>query len=158
MTDPPPTPLEPGIIADPVPSGRPLGIVILGLLVLAIGVQSILVAFEVLEVRVGSLGALLSDPIQAKGFNIAFGALAIYAAVAMWFFWRPGWYVATLIAGVSMLLQIAQYVWGTPNYFSLTLAVVTAFYLNQLDVKIRFLKPRQEPTTVNLTVPRDAAP
>lgn len=157
MTGPPPTPVEPGIIAEPVPSGRPLGVVILALLVLAIGIQSILVGLDVVTVRAGSFGALLSDPTQAKVFNIAFGAAAIYAALGMWFFWMAGWYVATLIAGASMLLQISQYVWGAPNYFSLTLAVVTAFYLNQRDVKVRFLKPRKEPTTVTLTVARDDA-
>jgi hypothetical protein len=130
---------------------RPLGIVILVAFALFSGVQSLLAAFGVVDARVGSLGSLLTDPVQFQVFSIALGLVYIATGIATWLILRVGWYAMVLLAGLGLLVQITLYVYGSPNFLTMTVGVVTAFYLNQREVKALFLAPRTMASAVVLT-------
>ena len=60
-----------------------------------------------------------------------------------------------LLTGVGLISQIAFYIWATPNFVNMAIFVVSAFYLNQHDVKSIFLAPPAEPESVVLAVEED---
>lgn len=130
---------------------RPLGLVLLVGFALISGAQSLLAAFGVLDARVGSLGSLLTDPLQFQVFSIVLAAIYITTGLATWLILRVGWYAMVLLAGLGLLIQIILYVYGTPNFLTMTVGVLTAFYLNQREVKALFLEPRTMASAVVLT-------
>jgi hypothetical protein len=138
--------------------GRPLGVVVLSIVVLIIGIQSILGGLDVLPMRFGSMAALLGDARLANAWSIGVGVTAVAAAVATFMLWRVGWVMVLLLAGSGMALQIILYFAGEPNYPTLALWVVATFYLNQREVKSRFVASRHDATTVLLTTEQDDEP
>ena len=157
MERPPETPRPspaPGLRAR-LAGRRPLGVILLVLLGLITGGQSILAGFGFVGARFGSLGSLLSDPEQFKAVSVTFGVISIAAALATWQLWRVGWYATLLLAGAGLLLQIVLYVFGTANLLSLALYVASTFYLNQREVKALFLGVPTQATTVTLSRDED---
>jgi hypothetical protein len=130
---------------------RPLGVVLLVAFAVISGVQCFLAAAGVVDARVGSLGSLLSDPTQFQAFEIVLGVIYLATGLATWLLVRIGWYAMILLAGIGLLIQIILYVYGHPNFLTMTVGVVAAFYLNQREVKALFLEARTEASAVVLT-------
>ena len=137
---------------------RPLGVIVIVVLVLLLGIQSIAAGLGFVAARQGSIASVITDETLFEAYEITMGLILIAAALATFFLWRVGWYATILLAGFGLAVQITLYFWGTPNFVSLALFVVTALYLNQRQVKALFLAPRNEPTTVVLTTADDRAP
>ena len=129
---------------------RPLGVVLLAAFGLVAGVQSILASFGVVGARAGSVGSLLTDPTEFKVVTLAFGLFFIAASIAIWMLLRAGWYATMLLSGGGLLLEIALYIYGTTNFVTMAVFVASAFYLNQREVKVLFLRPFSEQTAVAL--------
>ena len=135
---------------------RPIGIVLLVLFQLLNVTVSMLALAGVLGPRTGSVVAVLgNDSPIVNGIVIVVAVLSLIGAVGLWRLRRFGWYTVMLLTGVGLAVQIAFYVWATPNFINLTIFVVSAFYLNQHEVKTIFLAPPAEPESVVLAVEED---
>jgi uncharacterized membrane protein (DUF2068 family) len=52
---------------------------------------------------------------------------------------RPwAWLMAMIVQGISMILYLADYIRGVPNYVGMIFAVFVVFYLNQRDIQLIF--------------------
>ncbi len=135
---------------------RPLGIVLLVLFQVANVGVNLLATAGALGPRHGTLIAVLgSDTPILDYVIIGLGVLSLVGAVALWRLNRFGWYAIMLLTGLGLALQIAFYVWATANFLNLAIFTVSAFYLNQHDVKSLFLAPPDEPESVVLAVEAD---
>jgi hypothetical protein len=146
------TPLEP-IEQDRT---RPLGVALLAAFqVLNVALNLAAVA-GVAGPRTGTLTALLgTDSRLLDGVFVGLGILSLAAAVGLWRLHPLGWYAVMLLTGLGLALQIVFYVWATPNFPNLAIYVVSAFYLNQREVKEIFLAPRAAEVSVILSVEED---
>jgi len=129
---------------------RPLGVVLLAIFGLIAGAQSLLAAFGVIGARSGSLGSLLTDHTEFQVVTFTYGIIFIAASIAIFSLLRVGWYGTMLLAGTGLILQIALYIWDQPNFVTMGVYVLSAFYLNQRQVKALFLRPPEDATTVVL--------
>ncbi len=138
---------------------RPFGVVLLVLFQLANVGANLAAVGGFLGPRGGSLVALFGNkaPLLDDLF-VGLGLLALAGAVALWRFHRFGWYAIMLLTGVGLLLQIALWIWADPNFVNMAIFVVSAFYLNQREVKEIYLVPPAEPEPVVLAVEADDRP
>lgn len=135
---------------------RPIGIVLLVLFQLLNVAASLLAVAGVLGPRTGSVVAVLgNDSPIVNDLVIVIAVLTLLGAVGLWRLQRFGWYVIMLLTGLGLAIQIAFFVWATPNFINMTIYVVSAFYLNQHAVKSIFLEPPEEPESVVLAVEDD---
>jgi hypothetical protein len=106
--------------------------------------------------RSGSLVGLFGNEVHVLDvFFLGLGLLSVVGALALWRLNRFGWYAIMLLTGFGLAFQIALWVWATPNYVNLAIFVVSAFYLNQREVKEIFLAPPVEQAIVVLAVEAD---
>jgi uncharacterized membrane protein (DUF2068 family) len=135
---------------------RPLGIVLLVLFqILNVGATLLAVA-GLLGPRAGSAVAVLGhDSPIVNGLVITIAVLTVIGTIGLWRLRRFGWYTIMLLTGVGLTSQIAFYIWATPNFVNMAIFVISAFYLNQHDVKSIFLAPPAEPESVVLAVEED---
>jgi hypothetical protein len=135
---------------------RPLGIVLLVLFQVVNVTLSLLAVADVFGPRNGTIVDLFGNDMPALDYLIVgTGALSLVGAVALWRLHRFGWYAIMLLTGLGLALQIAFYLWATPNFINLAIFVVSAFYLNQREVKSIFLKPHAAQPSVVLAVEED---
>ena len=138
---------------------RPFGVVLLVLFQLANVAANLAAVAGVLGPRGGSLVATFGNkaPVLDDGF-VVLGFLSLAGAFALWRFHRFGWYAIMLLTGFGLLLQIAFWIWAEPNFVNMAIFVVSAFYLNQREVKEIFLVPPAEPEPVVLADETDDRP
>ena len=135
---------------------RPIGIVLLVLFQVLNVAASLLAVAGVLGPRTGSVVAVLgNDSPIVNDIVIVIAILTVIGAISLWRLHRFGWYAIMLLTGLGLAIQIAFYVWATPNFINLTIYVVSAFYLNQHAVKSIFLEAPVEPESVVLAVEED---
>jgi hypothetical protein len=135
---------------------RPFGVVLLTLFQLVNVAASLAAIGGILGPRSGSMVAFFgtSAPILDDLF-VGIGLLELAGAISLWRLHRFGWYAVMLLTGVGLALQLAFWIWATPNFINLAIFVVSAFYLNQREVKEIFLVPPAEPASVVLAVEAD---
>lgn len=135
---------------------RPIGIVLLVLFQVLNVAASLLAVAGLLGPRTGSVVAVLgNDSPIVNDIVIVTAIVTIVGAIGLWRLSRWGWYAIMLLTGLGLAIQIAFFVWATPNYVNMTIYVVSAFYLNQHQVKSIFLEPPAEPESVVLAVEED---
>jgi uncharacterized membrane protein (DUF2068 family) len=135
---------------------RPIGIVLLVVFQVLNMTASVLAVAGVLGPRTGSVIDVLGNDIPiVNGVVIATVVLTLIGAIGLWRLRRFGWYMIMLLTGLGLAIQIAFFIWATPNYINLAIYVVSAFYLNQHAVKSIFLEPPAEPESVVLAVEED---
>jgi hypothetical protein len=130
---------------------RPLAIVVLSALLLIIAILNASALLGLREAIPGSGSAALLE--QFGDLSSVIGVLSlsgIIPAIGLWLLRRWAWYWAMIWTGTSLAYQILLFVSGYPNYAYLTIYVVTAFYLNQRDVKGIFETQRERPPAVTL--------
>ncbi len=135
---------------------RPLGIVLLvGFQILNVA-ATLLATAGLLGPRTGSIVAVLGhDSPIVNGLVIAVAVLTVIGAIGLWRLQRFGWYTIMLLTGFGLTVQIAFYIWATANFVNMAIFVISAFYLNQHDVKSVFLEAPAEPESVVLAVEED---
>ena len=117
---------------------------------------SLLAVAGLLGPRTGSVVAVLgNDSPIVNDIVIVTAIVTLVGAIGLWRLSRWGWYAIMLLTGLGLAIQIAFFVWATPNYINMTIYVVSAFYLNQHQVKSIFLEPPAEPESVVLAVEED---
>lgn len=135
---------------------RPIGIVLLVLFQILNVTASLLALAGALGPRTGSVVAVLgNDSPIVNGIVMVIAIVTLIGAIGLWRLKRFGWYTVMLLTGLGLAIQIAFYVWATPNFINLTIFVISAFYLNQHEVKSIFLEAPVEPESVVLTVEED---
>ena len=155
---------EGSTMADPSGPGvrrrtRPFGVVLLVLFQLANVAANLAAVGGFLGPRSGSLVGIFGNkaPVLDDLF-VVLGLLSLVGAFALWRFHRFGWYAIMLLTGFGLLLQIAFWIWAEPNFVNMAIFVVSAFYLNQREVKEIFLVPPAEPEPVVLADEADDRP
>lgn len=154
----PAQPAEPAAPAGPIERDRtrPVGIVLLVLFQVLNVSANLLALAGVLGPRRGSLVGVLGNDVAVLDYLlIGLAVLSLAGAVALWRLDKFGWYAIMLLTGLGLALQIAFYVWATPNFINLAIFVISAFYLNQHEVKSLFLVPPVEAQSVVLSVEED---
>ena len=133
-----------------------MGIVLLVLFQVLNVSASLLAVAGLLGPRTGSVVAVLgNDSPIVNDIVIVIAIVTLVSAIGLWRLSRWGWYAIMLLTGLGLAIQIAFFVWATPNYINMTIYVVSAFYLNQHQVKSIFLEPPAEPESVVLAVEED---
>jgi hypothetical protein len=130
---------------------RPLGVVLLVLFQLGNIAANLAAVGGLLGPRMGSLVGVFGN--QAPVLDYLFVGLAFLSfvgAIALWRFHRFGWYAVMLLTGLGLAVQLALYVWATPNFVNMAIFAVSAFYLNQREVKEIFLSRPADPEPVIL--------
>ena len=136
---------------------RPLGIVLLVLFQVLNALSGLAVVAGLTGARQGTLAeAATTGATPILVILTAIGVLQLAAAVAA---------VAPAPVGLvrsdaphrpgSRASRSAFYVWSNANFFNLTIFVISAFYLNQHEVKSIFLAPRGQGSSVVLAVEED---
>ena len=112
--------------------GRPLGVALVALLLLADAAVTVLEIWGRLP-GLSNRGPLLDASDVGAGLLAAMAALKVIVAVGLWVGSRRAWVLTMLLVGVSLLLLIVLYLSGVdePRYLRLAINVVIAFYLNQ---------------------------
>ena len=138
---------------------RPFGVVLLTLFQLANVAANLAAVAGILGPRGGGLVATFGNQTPVLDYlYVGLGILSVVGAVALWRFHRFGWYAIMLLTGFGLLLQIAFWIWAEPNFVNMAIFVVSAFYLNQREVKEIFLVPPAEPEPVVLADETDDRP
>lgn len=124
------------------------GLAILALFQLALGAWWLGLAAGM---RTG-LPAGLADELLARGEagQVAvgvLGALRLAAALGLVARLRAAWVLAMLLTGIGLAGSLAGYALGRPDDLLLLLEVLSAFYLNQPEVRATFGGPRSGATT-----------
>lgn len=106
-----------------------------GLLVVAI----LRIAHAVLLFQVGLSGVgnprvgvpmLNADATLTRTADITLAVITIVGVIGLLAFQRWGWVVTVVLVGVGLLGDLIRVWVGVPDYISLAILVVTAFYLN----------------------------
>jgi hypothetical protein len=124
---------------------RPFGVVLLTLLWLAYGGLAALAVFDVPGVPIARVPRALAAFGLVEAASGVVAIVSLLTAIGLWFQRPWGWVLAMLVAGIGLAFDIVGWFSGTPAYAYLLLGVVIAFYLNQGDVRRRFLITAGEP-------------
>lgn len=125
---------------------RPFGVVLLTLLWLVYAGLAVLTVLDVPGVPIAGVTRVFAE--FGGLVETASGVLAVVSlltAIGLWFQQSWGWVLAMLAAGIGLAFDIFGWMRGDPAYAYLLLGVVIAFYLNQGDVRRRFLVRAGEP-------------
>ena len=120
-------------------SHRPFGVILLTLLWLGYAVVAILAALDVPGVPLAGMTRVFSAIDLAREASLGLAALAALTAVGLLLVRPWGWVVAMLTVGMSLAFDIVGWMNGRPGYAYLALSVAIVFYLNQGEVRRRFL-------------------
>lgn len=131
---------HPNAMSDrPVPL-RTIGRWPFGLLVVAV----LRIAHAVLLLQVGLAGVgnprvgvpmLAADATLTRTVDVTLALITIVGVIGLLAFQRWGWVVTVVVVGVGLLGDLIRVWIGVPDYLSLTILVVTAFYLNGRAVR-----------------------
>jgi hypothetical protein len=125
---------------------RPVTLYILVALIVAKSILIMLVlagAFSNDDIRIGQLmrmpnvAAFIRDTPGATALLFLLAATLLVSALLLLVDRRVGWMLAMVITGVSVAVDIAAFLSGTGSELWMLLNVVTVFYLNQRDVRVR---------------------
>lgn len=135
---------------------RPLGVVLLVLFQVLNVAVTVAALAGYLGPRGGSLVAMFGTGTAVVDYLIlGLGVLSLAGAIALWRLDRFGWYAIMLLTGLGLAVQLTFYVWANPNFLNMAIYVVSAFYLNQREVKDIFLAKTADPEPVVLTGDQD---
>jgi len=120
-------------------SHRPFGVILLTLLWLGYAVVAILAALDVPGVQLAGMTRIFSAIDLAREASLGLAAVAATTAIGLLLVRPWGWVVAMLTVGMSLAFDIVGWMNGRPGYAYLALSVAIVFYLNQGEVRRRFL-------------------
>ena len=133
---------------------RPVGVVILACLHVAMALFGLLAAAGVEQFATSNARAILLEKLGDLGWLFTALMLAgIVIAVGLWFMRQWGWYGAMAWTGVGLAWQILLYLNGHQNYLYMLVYVIEAFYLNQREVKRIF--QTEPPPTATVVLEQD---
>jgi hypothetical protein len=135
------TALTPRPAGPAVRAPLPLGLWLVSVLLIAGGV-AFLMGVAGIGPSLLSGGLLdLQASFEGRAALAVVAAAMIVAALGLLLRMRWAWALTMLLVGVGLVVNLAAYVRGDPNYLRLAIFVVTAFYLNQRAVREVFLGP-----------------
>jgi hypothetical protein len=118
---------------------RPFGVILLTLLWMAYAVLAILAALDAPGVPLAGMTRIFAAVDLVDEASLGLAALAAITALGLLLLRPWGWVLAMLTVGVSLAFDIAGWMGGREGYAYLAIAVAIVFYLNQGDVRRRFL-------------------
>jgi uncharacterized membrane protein (DUF2068 family) len=92
-----------------------------------------------------SLLADAGDTMAVTALFVVAAVLLVIAAAGLYAGRRIGWLLAMVLTGVFIAADIITFGAGTAHHVWMVLNIVTAFYLNQRDVREQFLPPAADP-------------
>jgi hypothetical protein len=120
------------------PRGRPFGVVLLTVLLLAYAALSIPFVLEVPSVAGAGILRVLGDGEVTTATHVILSAVAAVAAAGLWLLRFWGWVAAMLLAGPTLAVEVVLYFRGEAAFAYMAVAMLIALYLNSADVRSRF--------------------
>lgn len=118
---------------------RPFGVILLTLLWMAYAVLAILAALDAPGVPLAGMTRIFAAVDLVGEASLGLATLAAVTALGLLLLRPWGWVLAMLTVGVSLAFDIAGWMGGREAYAYLAIAVAIVFYLNQGEVRRRFL-------------------
>lgn len=120
--------------------GRPFGVVLLTLLLLAYSALGIPFLLEVPGVAGAGLVRVLGAEEAQTAAHVVLSSLAAVAALGLWLRRRWGWVAAMLLAGPTLAVEVVLYFRGEAAFGYMAVATLIALYLNSARVRRRFFE------------------
>lgn len=126
---------------------RPLIVTIIGVLLLLQSLFSTLFAGGVIALSIAMEQEMLPPDLAADFARLALpdtlslttvltiGIFGLVSSVGLLRLRPWGWLMAMIVQGVSLVVNLLDYVRGDPNYFYLLFSVVVVLYLNQRGIQ-----------------------
>lgn len=151
---------------------RPLGVLLLGVLILVVGLfLSLLAALLFLGTLARSTGILppdwviLGEPHQVRdvlflGAQFVLGVAAVVSGIGLLLIRTWAWLLALALLGCELIIQLSNYFQGQPAYWAMLFSALLVLYLNQRPIREAFhIEPKRTvlPSGVHLdTVSADS--
>ena len=135
---------------------RPLGVLLLGMLILVVGLfLSLLAALLLVSTIVRSTGNLppdwviLGEPRQVQDVlflaaQFVLGVAAVVSGIGLLLIRTWAWLLASALLGCELIIQLSNYFQGRPAYGAMLFSALLVLYLNQRPIREVFnIEPRQ---------------
>lgn len=123
---------------------RPFGLKVIITLQLLQLIASVGLTLLLLSAEIPELEQLFDeDPFVNVGLTVGLAILTLLSMIGLWWLRRWGWLLLMLRLGISLSTGIWGYFYGTPDYPSLLINIITVLYLNRRDVQLLFLQPSE---------------
>ena len=113
----------------------PFGIIAVALLRLVNAVALIAVGLQVQGLPIGGVPLIAGDGVITRAIDLTLGIAVLVGIVGLLMFRRWGWVLTMLLVGLSLAGDLIRIYIGQPDYLSLLLHVLAAFYLNGRSVR-----------------------
>ncbi len=136
---------------------RPLGVLVLGVLILSVGLLlsgvAVLVLFATIASSTGNLPPgweVISKPWQFQDVllvaaQLVLGAAAVVSGAGLLLLRTWGWLLALALLGCELVIQLSNYFQGRPNYWGMLFSALLVLYLNQRPIRKAFhIEPKRE--------------
>src|SRR5579885_2892016 len=136
---------------------RPLGVLLLGALILVVGLfLSLLTALLLLSTLARSTGNLPPDwvifgePRQVQDVlllaaQFVLGVAAVVSGIGLLLIRTWAWLLALALLGCELIIQLSNYFQGRPNYWGMLFSALLVLYLNQRPIRKAFhIEPKRE--------------
>ena len=135
---------------------RPLGVLLLGMLILVVGLfLSLLAALLLVSTIVRSTGNLppdwviLGEPRQVQDVlflaaQFVLGVAAVVSGIGLLLIRTWAWLLALALLGCELIIQLSNYFQGRPAYGAMLFSALLVLYLNQRPIREVFhIEPRR---------------
>ena len=136
---------------------RPLGVLLLGVVILIAGLLLSLLAGLVLAAALarvtGTIPAdweIVGEPRQVRDVlivaaQLALGIAAVVSGIGLLLVRTWAWLLALALLGCQLIIQLSNYFQGHPAYWAMFFSALLVLYLNQRPIREAFhIVPRQE--------------
>lgn len=136
---------------------RPLGVLLLGVVILIVGLLlstlAVLVLAAALARYTGSIPEdwqIIGEPRQVRDVlivaaQLVLGIAAVVSGIGLLLVRTWAWLLALALLGCELILQLSNYFQGHPAYWAMFLSALLVLYLNQRPIREEFrIEPKRE--------------
>lgn len=136
---------------------RPLGVILLGIVILLVGLFLTAVSAFALFVTIAQvsgrlppgwvfIGTFQTQDVFWITAQLALGIAALVSGVGLLLLRAWAWLLALALLGCELVIQLSNYFQGRPNYWAMLLSALLVLYLHQRPIRAAFhLAPQETP-------------
>jgi hypothetical protein len=136
---------------------RPLGVALLGVVVLLVGLFLIAVSVFALFVTIAHISGRLPPEWEFSGIvqtqdvfwitaQLALGIAALVSGVGLLLLRAWAWLLALALLGCELVIQLSNYFRGRPGYWAMLLTALLVIYLHQRPIREAFHLAAPQPS------------